>query len=246
MLSNIISSCNYLLNNYPEAEYIREYLDNRINKESQELFQFGYFPNFNNIKSLANMVGESILIDSKLIYEKHINDSTSSRTVYASYFENYPLLMPFKDPYGNVVAIVGRTLLSDSKRKELGISKYKNTVFSKGHYIFGLFENKTNILNKDKVFVVEGQFDAIKATECGINNVVALGSSSMTDYQFAIILRYTNNIVLLLDNDEAGNKGRSRIMSKFGKLANITNLFIPEPFKDVDDYLTNSEDINIF
>ena len=43
-LSKIIEACQYLLNDYSEAQPCKEYLDKRLNKNSQELFQFGYFP----------------------------------------------------------------------------------------------------------------------------------------------------------------------------------------------------------
>jgi len=41
-----------------------------------------------------------------------------------------------------------------------------------------------------------------------------------------------------LDNDEAGQKGRKQIISKFGQLANIRNFYIPDEYKDIDEYIT--------
>jgi len=136
--------------------------------------------------------------------------------------------------------------------KNKKISKYKNSSekhnpkFKKGNHLFGLFENKKNIMEKNCVFVVEGQFDVIKAYEKGFNNVVALSNSNMTQYQISLITRYTDNIFLLLDNDEAGEKGRKRIVDMFGKYANINNFYLPMEYKDIDEYLTNNsyEDIS--
>lgn len=88
---------------------------------------------------------------------------------------------------------------------------------------------------------MEGQFDVIKAVEKGFKNIVALGNSNMTAYQFSVISRYSNNLFLLLDNDEAGQKGRKRIISKFGQLANIRNFYIPDDYKDIDEYITKGE-----
>lgn len=68
----------------------------------------------------------------------------------------------------------------------------------------------------------------------------------MTVFQLALIARYTTNINLLLDNDEAGEKGRSRILNKFSKFVNIKNYYIPEPFKDIDDYLNGNSDLSLF
>lgn len=238
MFDQIISNCTYLLNNYPEANTCLEYLSSRVNQKSIELFQFGYFPNINNIKALTSLIGDDTLKENKLLYSKNIDDSLNYRSIDFSYFEDYPLIMPFKDPYGNIVGIVGRSLLSDSERGSK--SKYKNTSFSKGNYVFGLNEAKKHILAENCVYIVEGQFDVIKASECGLKNIVALGTNSMSLYQFSIISRYTDNVFLLLDNDEAGEKGRKKIISRFGNFANIRNFYLPENYKDIDEYLSSN------
>ncbi|NJO18661.1 MAG: toprim domain-containing protein, partial [Thioploca sp.] len=86
--------------------------------------------------------------------------------------------------------------------------------------------------------IVEGQIDVIKASEVGLRNIVALGNNSMTAYQFSVISRYSNNLFLLLDNDEPGQKGRKQIISKYGHMANIRNFYLPDDFKDIDEYIT--------
>jgi DNA primase catalytic core len=245
MLDKITESCRFLLKNYPEAQAARSYLDSRLNQESQELFQFGYFPNINNIQVLADLVGEDVLEKRDLLYHRFMEDSLSPRRLKFCYFEEHPLLMPFRDPYGKVVGLVCRSLLSDEERKAKKIVKYKNTkessYFKKGHLLFGLFENKEHIIKQNCVYIVEGQFDAIKAIEIGFRNIVAIGNNNMTSYQFSVISRYTNNIFLLLDNDEAGEKGRKRTLDKFGQLANIRNFYIPESYKDIDEYITKEK-----
>jgi DNA primase len=238
MLEKIVESCRFLLNNYPEARPSKSYLDSRLKEESQEVFQFGYFPGFENISVLADLVGEELLQKEKLLFVKDIEDSLFPRKVQSCYFEDYPLVMPFRDPYGRVAGLVGRTILSEKEQQEKKVSKYKNTKFEKGSLLFGLYENKQHILNRNFVYIVEGQIDVIKASEIGLRNIVALGNSSLTSYQFSVISRYSNNLFLLLDNDEAGQKGRKQIISKFGHMANIRNFYIPDDYKDIDEYIT--------
>lgn len=244
MLDKIVESCRFLLNNFPDAQDCLTYLDGRLSKESQEKFQFGYFPNINNLEALVSLVGEDALETEKLLYHREIEDSWCPRTLSFCYFEHHPLVLPYRDPYGNVVALVGRSLLTDEERKPLKVSKYRNTpesaTFKKGHLLFGLYENKQAILDQNAVFIVEGQFDVIKASEKGLKNIVALGNASMTAYQFSVISRYTDNIFLLLDKDEAGEKGRKRIVNSFGKFANIRNFYLPDGFKDIDEYLSKN------
>jgi DNA primase catalytic core len=241
MLNKIVESCRYLLNNYSEAQDCKNYLDSRLSAQSQELFEFGYFPNLNNIDSLVSLVGENSLLENNLLYTRDIEDSLFPRKIKFSFFEYHPLIMPYKDVYGNVIALIGRSLLSDSERSKNKIFKYKNTPFNKSKHLFGLFENKKDILEKGCVFIVEGQFDVIKAVQHGFKNVVCLGGSDMSAAQFALITRYTNNLCILLDNDEAGNKARKKISEKYGDHAYITNFYLPEPYKDIDEFLSSNK-----
>ncbi len=242
MLDKIVESCRFLLNNYPGAQASKSYLDSRLNETSQDLFRFGYFPGVQDLAALVDLVGEEALQKEGLFYNREIEDSLFPRKIPTCYFEDYPLVMPFRNPYGQPVGLVGRTLLSDKEQQEKKISKYKNTKdsldFRKGNLVFGLYENKQHILDRGCVYIVEGQFDVIKAMEIGFRNIVALGTSSMTPYQFSVISRYSNNMFLLLDNDFSGQKGRKRIISKFGHMANIRNFYLSDDFKDIDEYIT--------
>ena len=250
MLDKIVESCRYLLHNFPEANDCKSYLNSRLTRESQDKFQFGFFPDIHNLQVLMDMVGEDVLRQEKLYNNsRKIADSLGPRTIQWSYFENHPLILPFRNIYGEIVALVGRTMLPEEEWKALKISKYKNTPespsFKKGNLLFGLYENKQAIIDENCVYIVEGQFDVIKANEKGFKNIVALGNSTMTPYQFSVISRYTDNIFLLLDNDDAGRKGRRLIVDKFGKLANIQNFYLPESYKDIDEYFIKSGEESI-
>lgn len=241
MLDKIVESCRFLLDNYPEAQASKLYLDSRLSVESQEKWGFGYFPEIKNISALTDLVGRESLLKLELLSF----NSFSPKIVTWNYFEDHPLVMPFRNTYGKVVALVGRSLLDDKGRKDNNIkSKYKNTQktneFVKGNLLYGLYENKQDILDQGCVYFVEGQFDVIKASEIGFKNIVALGTNTISNYQFSVISRYSNNIFLLLDNDEAGQKGRKSIVSKFGQFANIRNFYIPNDYKDIDEYITKA------
>jgi DNA primase len=238
-LDKVIETCQSLLYASPEAENVLNYINDRVCKESQNKFLFGYFPCSNNINLLSNIVGEDVLKEYKLLFSRQASENNK----LINYFEDHPMILPYKDVYGNIIALMGRSILSESERKEKKISKYKNTIFNKGNHLFGLYEAKEEIISSGFAYVVEGQFDVIKAMEKGINNIVGLGNSNMTPYQAALLSRYTDTVFLMLDNDEAGDKGRKRIIDKFGEDLNINNLYLPEGYKDIDEYLSqNSAD----
>lgn len=233
----VINACRYLLINSPAAEESRDYLNNRLGENAQQQFSFGYFPNANNLKLLTSFVSEKVLAKLSLFYSKQIADADGAASFSFGFFEQHPLIMPYRDVYGTIIGLVGRSLLSDSERKEAGIAKYKNTPFTKGNHIFGLYEAKEHILKAGFVYVVEGQFDVIKSFEKGLKNIVALGSANMSAYQLALLCRYTKNILLMLDNDEAGDKGKQLAMNKYSIYANIQDISLPFPYKDIDEFL---------
>lgn len=236
-MNKIIEACRYLLINSPQAEECRNYLNSRISQEVQEEFKFGYFPKSEHLDLLSNLVDEKELLSLDLIYRRRVADTQSIKLLDTCFFENHPLILPYTDTYSNIIAIAGRTLTSETERKLLGFPKYKNTIFTKGKYLFNLNKAKSHILNKGFAIIVEGQFDTIKAVENGIYNIVAVGSSKLTAEQLALILRYTENIVLMFDNDEAGISGMETAIKKYSKYANIKKCILPAGYNDLDNYL---------
>ncbi len=233
MFKQITKICQELLADSPHAESVRDYLDCRLNREVQKEFQMGYFPNTENFPLLVDVIGKERLVKSDLFYYRFLD----GELVLSSMLENHSMVMPYKNAYGKVIALVGRTVLPEEEFKKLGISKYKNTSFKKKNHLFGLEKAKQSILKENCVYVVEGQFDCIRAISNGIENCVCLGSGSMAFDQFATLMRYTDNIVMLLDNDKAGIEGMDRAVARFGNKANIIKASIPDGYKDLDQFI---------
>ena len=98
------------------------------------------------------------------------------------------------------------------------------------------------MIRQDSVIIVEGQFDCVTCHRFGFRNVVALGGATFSKFHFYLLKRYTNNIYLLLDNDDAGQRERNKILANFGKLANIQPIMLDSRYKDPDEYLIKSGD----
>lgn len=233
----IVQAARELLLHSPAAEKERDYLNSRLLPAQQEQFQFGYFPPVQHFSLLTNSLDQSTLKTLQLYYDYTIKDAATPRLIQHSFFEDHTLIMPYHDSHNQIVGLVGRSLLDDATRHINKIVKYKNTFFSKANHLFGLNFAKSDILKKDFVYLVEGQFDVIKAFERGITNIVALGNSNLTMQQLALLTRYTKNIFLLLDNDKAGETGRARAKEMFGHLANFNSVYLPSGYKDLDEYL---------
>ena len=96
----------------------------------------------------------------------------------------------------------------DRAVNSLPAAKYINTpetkIYSKSRIIYGLFDAKNNIVEKDEVLIVEGYTDVIALYQEGIKNAVASCGTALTSEQIEIIVRFTKNIVLVFDSDAAG------------------------------------------
>lgn len=245
--NEVLSACSLLLNNHPSASQAKKYLDSRCSEFYQKKFNFGYFPANEHLNDLFSILDRSVLESLGLIYNKTVQDSNVLRDMPFGLLNTNNLIMPFKNLYGDTLALVGRTLLENSDSGDRHIQKYKYTKnFNKRFHLFGLNFAKHSILSNNYVILVEGQFDCISAQSNGFHNVVAIGGASLSKHQFNILNRLTDNFYFLLDNDQAGEKGYISAQKRYGAEVNIKKIELPKEYKDVDEYLKQSINYNIF
>ena len=115
------------------------------------------------------------------------------------------VIFPWLNVSGKVVAFGGRLL--DSRTKGVA-QKYVNSpdsdIYHKERELYGIYQAKKAIVKEDRVFMVEGYTDVIAMHQAGIENVVANSGTALSTYQIHMLHRFTNNITLLYDGDEAG------------------------------------------
>jgi len=190
-----------------------------------------------NLDILTNLVSKKKLQDLGLIYPYHVQNGDHRDYIDRGILSKHNLIMPYKDLYGSTVAFVGRTLLSEEDRSAQGLQKYKYTPFTRSLHLFGLFQSKKEIFEKNSCILVEGQIDCLTCHEFGISNVVALGGVAFTKYQFNLLRRLTDNFYLLLDSDLEGAKGSQRIIKRYSGMANFKQLSLTPGYKDIDTCL---------
>ena len=121
------------------------------------------------------------------------------------------VIFPWVGVSGKVVAFGGRVL--DSRTKGVN-QKYVNSpdsdIYHKDHELYGIFQAKKAIAKEDLVYMVEGYTDVISMHQCGIENVVANSGTALSEHQIHLLHRFTQNIVLLYDGDDAGIKAALR------------------------------------
>lgn len=115
------------------------------------------------------------------------------------------VIFPWIGVGGKIIAFGGRLL--DSRTKGVA-QKYVNSpdsdIYHKDHELYGIFQAKKQIVKEDRVYMVEGYTDVISMHQCGIENVVANSGTALSIYQIKLLRRFTQNITLLYDGDEAG------------------------------------------
>ena len=115
------------------------------------------------------------------------------------------VIFPWLNVSGKVVAFGGRLL--DARTKGVQ-QKYVNSsdseIYHKDHELYGLYQAKKAIAKEDRVYMVEGYTDVIAMHQCGLENVVANSGTALSVYQIRLLRRFTQNITLLYDGDEAG------------------------------------------
>ena len=119
------------------------------------------------------------------------------------------VMFPIRDVTGRTIAFGGRTLRSDKK-----IAKYFNSpespLYHKGKVLFGLHLAKPAITKEDRVLLVEGYTDVMAMHQAGIENVVSSSGTALTVDQIKLIRRYTKNVTVLFDGDDAGIRASLR------------------------------------
>jgi DNA primase len=123
------------------------------------------------------------------------------------YYDRYHgrVMFPIHNLTGKVIGFGGRILKSDAEKK---LAKYQNSpeseIYQKKETLYGIYFAKSSIVNQDECILVEGYFDVLRMHQLGVTNVVASSGTSLTIEQIRLIKRYTKNITMLYDGDDAG------------------------------------------
>ena len=199
-----------ILKNDPDGIAIgKQYFRSRgIRDDIVEKFNLGYaLPQRDALAKAALKAGyqEEFLVKTGLCVER--KDQEGRRKEDSPLADRYSgrVIFPWLNVSGKVVAFGGRLL--DSRTKGVQ-QKYVNSpdseIYHKERELYGLFQAKKAIVKEDRVFMVEGYTDVIAMHQSGIENVVANSGTALSEFQIRILRRFTQNITLLYDGDEAG------------------------------------------
>ena len=128
--------------------------------------------------------------------------------------------IPMQSPDGMTIGFVARTVEGKEFKNTPGLPKSK--------ILFNLHRVKSSSV----VYVVESSFDAIRLDQVGFPAVATLGAN-VSSSQMKLLEKYFNNVILVADNDEAGNIMKDKLIEKLGSL--ISLIQIDKKYKDIGD-----------
>ena len=218
--------CNTLHNHIDGKSIGQTYFRSRgIRDDIVRKFHLGYCTSEKDAlarEALRKGFKKEYLTQSGVCYEKEdggIRDRFWGRVIF-----------PWLNISGKTVGFGGRVL--DSRTKGVN-QKYVNSpeseIFSKRKELYGIYQAKSAIVKKDCVYMVEGYTDVIAMHQCGLENVVANSGTALSEQQIRLLHRFTSNITLLYDGDEAGIKASIRGIDMFlSEGMNVKVLVLPD------------------
>ena len=206
-------ACQYfhdiLKNNVDGMAIGKQYFRSRgIRDDIIEKFQLGFaLTKRDALVNEAHRKGfkDEFLLKTGLCYERGETSQQPSST--PQLYDRFAgrAIFPWLNVSGKVVAFGGRKLDAATKGVQ---QKYVNSpdseIYHKERELYGIYQAKKAIVKEDCVYMVEGYTDVIAMHQCGLENVVANSGTALSNHQIKLLRRFTPNIVLLYDGDEAG------------------------------------------
>lgn len=225
-------SLKIYMNNINTAEGVKakEYLKNRhITEETIKKFDIGLALTKKDVisKILLKKFKEPDILKSGLVQKNEFG--------YVDLYYNR-IMFPLYNLNGKVIGYSGRVYHGEDTT-----SKYINTketeIFHKGELLYNYHRAKDSARMENKVIIMEGFMDVIRADTIGLTNVVATMGTAVTPKQANIIRRMANNVILCFDGDEAGQKAAMSCSDELLSLGVMPKIVVLEDNLDPDEYI---------
>ena len=142
-------------------------------------------------------------------------------------------MFPVFDNTGNVIAFSGRDVGGQDNRKYVNSSD--TPAFQKRKNLFALNFAKNHCA--DQLILCEGNIDVVSLHAAGFENAVASLGTALTDEQARVLSKYTKQVILAYDSDEAGQRAAHRAMGIFAKVGLDVRILQMQGAKDPDEYI---------
>ncbi len=227
-LNKLAAKYYYYMLRQPPGKQGMDYLTGRgLSGETIKKFGLGYASKYSNdLYKYLKSKGYS----DQLLKESGLMQVDEKHGMYDKFWNR--VIFPIMDSNNRVIGFGGR-VMGDGKPKYLNSPETK--VFDKSRNLYGL--NLARVSRKPNIILCEGYMDVIALHQAGFNQAVASLGTAFTQKQSMILKRYTNEVLLTYDSDEAGIRAAMRaipILKDAGLTAKVINM---EPYKDPDELI---------
>ena len=143
------------------------------------------------------------------------------------------VMFPVMDNAGNVIAFSGRRI--DGAKEQKYVNSSDTPAFQKRKNLFAL--NFARNHGAEQMILCEGNIDVVALHDAGFENAVASLGTALTDEQARVLSKYTKQVLLAYDSDEAGQRAVNRAMEIFAKVGLDVRVIRMEGAKDPDEYI---------
>ena len=187
----------------PAAAHARDYLKSRgFGREMAENWALGWMPDqprvFLDWAKSRKFTGRE-LADSGIA--KQQDDNNPKAGLFVRFQDR--LMFPIRNEIGDVIAFTARQL-RENKNSGKYINSPETAIYKKSRVFFALDRAKKSILHEKEALLCEGQLDAICCHQSGITNAIATSGTAFTAEHARILKRYTKNVMICYDADNAG------------------------------------------
>lgn len=239
----------FFANNFwsSEGQAAREYLRERgLTEETMKEFQIGYSrDSWESVLTYMEGKGFTIkdLFDAGLIVKRDesANHAYSERNYYDR-FRNR-IMFPIHDISGKVVGFSARVMPGSDDKMGKYINTPETAVYNKSRVMYALNKAKLAIRKNNFCIFVEGQLDVIMSHQAGVRNVVATSGTAFTLEHATIIKRYTKNLAICFDSDEAGSNATKRAIDVAITSGFVVKIIMLQGGKDPADIIAQDKNL---
>ena len=218
--------------NLLENQRALEYMQSRgYSLENLKKYNIGYAKDGWNL--LLSELSEKYTVED--IYKSGLITMNNENTNYFDSFRDR-IMFPIYNVRNQIIAFGGRYIGSDSESPKY-INSVETEIFKKSNELYGIFDMGTALKNNKYAILTEGYLDVLKTHINGFETAVASLGTAFTENQAKLLKRYVDSIIILYDNDEAGQNATKKVINILNNLEfNIKCLRLPEGIKDPDEY----------
>lgn len=236
-----------VLRKIPAAKPALDYLHNRgLTDDTIDNWQIGYIPDQWDLLT-KYLLKKGFSVDDLVAAGITIKRDNANPKTYQGFYDRFRgrIMFPIRDLHGYVVGFTGRVLVETEKSGGKYVNTPQTMLFDKSRLLFGLDKSKQTMKQDDLAVVVEGQMDVIATYQAGMTNVVASSGTALTEEQIKLIKRYTDNIAMAFDADDAGQRAAKRgIDIAIEQGMNVRVIQIPDgKGKDPDECVKENPDV---